>query len=132
MLNPSCNASIDPSFLGYDPVLDGELFKMAIDMRSVTLALAVNLGITKLSVLETVEGDLHHEFNTNTSNTSVVGDQFIDPLVKGMDPIYCIGGANDTTDSFDDVCFIYIGNVVMLPLFNSFGYDDSKPSYCNW
>lgn len=130
MLNPNCNSSIDPSFLGYDPVLDGELFKISIDMRSVTLALAINLGVTRLATLEVVEGDLHREFNA--SNTSIVGDQFIDPLVAGMQPIYCLGGANETMDTFDDICFIQIGNVVMLPLFNSFGYDDSRPSYCNW
>ncbi len=57
MADGSCNTTVDPAYLGYSPTIDNGRFHMDVDVRTLTLALAINLGVVELKNLDLVDGN---------------------------------------------------------------------------
>lgn len=129
MSDPTCNTSVYPPHLGYQPTIDNDRFHLGLDVRALFLALAINLGVVQLDTLDIVYGQYGRTIESNGS--TAYGNQYIDPLRPGMDPVYCIQYYPSPASNATDVCFLLMGNAVGMPIFNQNGYSTVEPSYCS-
>jgi len=66
--NPTCKTIVDPVNMGYNSKLDGEVFGVNYDVRTLVEAIAVNMGILTVSALTKISGAPTHYFMHNGYN----------------------------------------------------------------
>ena len=131
--NQACFDTINPYYLGYNPIYDGNDFSVDIDVRSLMTTLAINNHVIPLGKLSSMpqQGLLYDYDNV----TYEFGDYY-DPRYPGMNPVSCITAADVTVVDADgrpfQYCFFSLqAGQYGIPLFNHFGYSFHYPSYCD-
>lgn len=134
--NP-CPRILAPMGFGYDSFTSvSTTFSYTIDMAAVTTAVAVNMGIKSLDRLVQFPGDNNRisllkamlkagyitEYEKNNTNS------YFDNLYSPMNPIYCIDYANSTNSSVAS-CMVRVGNTLLYPYVNSFGWSATGYEY---
>lgn len=129
---PSCFAAIVPSKLNIPGFLQKE-FSIDVDVRSFATAMAVNMGIirvTDLGVATPQQTEL-----TFGGAKYMVGEYF-DKRYSTMDPILCYYNVTDvlfsSSQHTQQLCFLRKGiTIATLPVFHHYGDSDSIPVPCD-
>jgi hypothetical protein len=126
--------SINSAAFGFNPLtaINDDL-RISFDMRSVAVALAVNMNILAITELlrvpmndnEEAANVFPYEYCNHASskcNGLNVTDwaAFYAPRYIGMAPLYCVGVVNafNTTEKTRFFCFIRSGNMILYPTMN--------------
>eukprot|EP01033_Poteriospumella_lacustris_P013355 gene13356-9561_t len=128
-------------------------FSWAVDMASVSTAIAVNMGIQPLATLVNFPGDndrislLEDMYRQGSIDrwTRNHTSSYYEARYAPMDPIYCVDYSNTTTRSkknkattpttttTDDAsvasCLVRIGNTLAYPYINSYGWSSTGYEY---
>ncbi len=131
MMNPLCSKCGDPKFLGYVPTVDNSVFPLSLEVRAISTALSVNLGILPITNLIR-SGEDHFYFSFN--NVSYAAGEYYDLRYYQMKPIFCV--RNVTAAPADvtiipNLCFLTLGQTIALPTFNHYGTSSEHPVYCD-
>lgn len=130
MSNDQCVSIINPTYLGYNAIYDGNDFSIGIDVRSLMTTLSINNLVIPLESLSVMPDQL---FSYDYANITYAFGKYYDPRYPGMKPVSCISN-NEILDAegyaFQYCFFSLKANQYALPLFNHFGYDVHEPSYC--
>jgi len=105
-------------------------FQLRFDMRSISIALAVNMGQIPISELSRVQlvgssRDFAYEF-CSTYPAYCLGMKVVDWAAftsvryAGMDPLNCVGTTSQATNETRYFCFVRIGRMVLYPLINHY------------
>lgn len=113
----SCNSTLAADALGYDSVLDGDRMLLEMDVRSMITAMAVNIALVDLDLLELIPGSQY-------SIDQTTFERYYDPRYPEMNPISCV--RNGTA-----VCVLPIGHTHGLPFFLHKGINRNYPTICN-
>jgi hypothetical protein len=65
MADSSCRTVVDPANLGYQSTLDGDVFGIRYDVRSLVEAISINMGILTMDALTKIAGAPTHYFLHN-------------------------------------------------------------------
>jgi uncharacterized membrane protein len=119
-IEPQCTNIVSPSLLGYSKYFNPSSLQISIDVRSMIVALAVNIGIISVKILQEVQGSTaYFTYNGQVYNTS----NYFDPQFPNMKPITCM--TNPTR------CIIQINQAIGIPVFNQIGTSLEYPNICN-
>lgn len=152
--SPICNATINPTVLGYDPAFQQTYFQIGMDVRTFGDSVGINRGALPVLDIEVVTNSAAATRIVHNNNT-YVGDYYIDPYYNGMKPLFCLYNednidlalgvppiAQRTADGTGvvQICFIILGDdVVSLPLFHHYGasgvdgsiHEPTKSCFCD-
>ena len=133
--DPTCNTTIVPQHLGYDPVLSGSEFSVNMDVRTLVDSVAVNTGLLDVNGLDPVGNTESFEFEHN--GYYYTARYYIDTWYTGMIPLFCaVNNASvvDTTLGVTEICMWLQGNITGIPIFLHYGAGNhpASPKPCDW
>lgn len=123
--NDRCNSVISADMVGYSEVNNGNTMSIAFDVRTVSTALAVNMGALSIYQLQQLNfGDTMYFSYKNVNYTL---GQYYDPRYPSMAPVFC-----STSKTYPALCaLVFFNDTFALPVFNHQGANTSEPSYCD-
>lgn len=125
----TCIDSLDPTFLGYNPQMNGDDFNFRIDMRTIMTAYALNLNLAAIDILiQVYDSDFDDKIVTYNGDTYSIF-MGIDPKYLGMQPVYCLIPISRTLQAsynFDQLCLAKIVDTYVLPHLNHFGVSSTN------
>ena len=131
--------AIDPTTYGYNSAFDTAQFTFKYNTRTVITAVAVNLGYLPISALQEVWTQLTKNCATESYGLTLVGStcrlaygsdtfevrSYVDSKYEYMDPVFCLSRTNRaynaTTDKFEHLCLVRVGDSFVLPFFSHMG-----------
>lgn len=122
-----CSSILNPSHVGYDADINGDYFRIKIDINTYATALSVNNRLIHAEDLQLIpRSTFDQDFDGSTIQLSLYNyDRF-----PNMDPLTCYNGT--TQDSAIFLCSLNIGNNMQgFPVFNHMGSNSTTPSYCD-
>jgi hypothetical protein len=128
---PNCSKAIDPAQLGYSQAYDRDAFNIAIDVDSLIVAMAVNIGALPVSYLQEIPGSSYF-IQYDSLNITFTGN--FDPRTPQMTPIYCsrnVTNSNGDPVQLKTICTYKVGSLYGLPIFNHLGANHTSPEYCD-
>jgi hypothetical protein len=135
-----CAASLNPFIAGYYPILQGATYTLELDMNAFSTAVAVNLGILPLDLLQTIPGK---DISSVLDGFVVEFAEYFDPRTPEMESIICLknvtslDGTPTTTQArgflsgYKDFCMMKFSSSLMIPTFNHAGASLSEPKQCS-
>eukprot|EP01031_Cornospumella_fuschlensis_P027132 gene27132-32776_t len=119
----TCRSALNPAFFGYDTITRPATFTMTTDVRTLTVALAVNSGATDLRNL--VEVASFRRELTDALGVTYNISRFYDPKFPGMEPVGCILSLDTPA------CIVRRGQMAYIPVLHHVGANLSYPTLCN-
>eukprot|EP01038_Epipyxis_sp_PR26KG_P014090 gene14090-18909_t len=132
--NPVCNASIVPSYFGYNADLFQKMFTISIDSRSVFTNVAINNGVAQLIYMTEITQKRGNYTIPGNGNNIYSFSSFYDPKFPGMAPLFCIYDVyinNVRVVPSPTFCLLPVGATFVMPIFNHMGVDQNLPVPCN-
>lgn len=131
-----CMDTVLPQNIGYVAVLDDTNFNIPLEVRSFSIAVAVNVGIMDVSNLGAA-GYSILPFEYQSVNYTF--GQYFDIRYPTMKTVYCIvnqsavppPAEDGTLQGIKQLCFYALGNTLGLPVINSFGNSSANPVRCD-
>ncbi len=126
------NASMHGYFYSSTPAVTPSV-QMKVDTQSMMVAMGTNMGFTMTANLEEVfpspqlAAQVSFHFNYKGLDFSI--REYYVVKYPGMTPIGCLFIKNGTEFMF---CIVQFQNLLALPIFNQFGANYTRPSFCNW
>jgi len=122
MNTTACLTAFHPGTVGWVPEFTGKFFELNVNVESLAIAMAVNLGILSVDDLELAQVyDLVLTYDiTDFGNISLVANSYFDTRYKTMSPILCLTNITAVPpDTVQTLCFLPISyNAIALPVFN--------------
>lgn len=131
MKDATCNATVNPFALGYDPAVNGDKFKIEIDVRTLFAALSVNYQVNGPQSLSSFTTTRYLAENVNFVGVNFTLLEKYDPINAGMDPFACVGPAATIDDGTGWSCFLRVGNSYGAPFFLHTGINATYPQPCD-
>jgi len=130
--NPNCSGTVNLADMGYNPAFDGEYFSLSYDVRSLASAVAVNQQVQYPDNFWFIAGtEMNYTYEQDGTSYLYVMGQGFDDRYPGMEPVLCGGDPYNYTAAPPFCGFLINNKVFALPLFDSYGADDTVPSYCD-
>lgn len=125
MNHPVCNETFNPLYAGYVPGLTEDTIDLAIDVRSLVTAIAVNINLISFDQLVEIEA---YRDLIEYANVPYIVSMYYDPKYVGMSPISCIQNLNHTVRQ----CLLTPNNrLYAIPILNHFGNSTEFPQKCD-
>lgn len=118
----NCTRIAPPELLGYQASVSPGVFKIALDVRSLMTAVAVNLNVLSLSSLQYVT---RSNYTVNFDGNNVTFSKYLDPRYPGMTPVLCLD------QPLFSRCVVFMGSVPALPMFLHRGSSKNVPEVCD-
>jgi hypothetical protein len=121
---PECVTAFHPATVGWIGSIDYTILSVDINMESLAVAMAVNLGILKVEYLDIAQLlNIGLPVTTDDGTFPYILNKYFDIRFESMEPIYCcVNGTRVPVGYPTVICAISIsGSSLALPVFNPFG-----------
>jgi hypothetical protein len=123
MSNPNCSHVAPPGLFGYKSYVPTDTFSIKFDVRTLVTCVALNSRIASPYALqETAQSSFVYK------NITYPIAAYVDPRYPGMRPVQCMYPGLPHNTPF---CFMIIGMIYAVPIFNHAGANFSLPEPCN-
>ncbi len=129
--NLNCSYAVNPLTFGYYPTTDGYIYNVGLHMQAIAVALGVNFGIIPFQTLRVISRKVA---NFTYGRSSYTIGEYYDVRYPTMQTLFCITNATALPPSlspYQQLCFLATGTTFILPVFNQYGVDITKPVYCD-
>eukprot|EP01031_Cornospumella_fuschlensis_P042177 gene42177-51502_t len=125
-----CGDALPPSQYGYSTAIDDGEFELSLNVETLSLAMAVNLGILALSDLSLASNELIPLYFHDTNY--LLGEYFDNRNLEmiPMSCIYNVSAIPPGQPNIQYLCFYLYSRTVALPVFNHVGTSNFAPAYC--
>lgn len=118
MMDPSCNATLNPYLLGYNPLVTGDVFQINLDANSLFSALVTSYKVNgPLTMDSFITIDQFAQFKFRGVWYQVI--RKYDSTHADMAPIYCLGPKYQDSSTYN--CLLKMGNSYVIPFLTHAG-----------
>ena len=138
--DPACSGALENNFIGYEPEYGGDSFHIDLDVQSLVIAMAVNLGFLSLETLDYAENfnlEIAVPIPGSKRNVTYLLNGYYDLRYTSMTPILCMQNVTIAPPPFLTVLCVLVfqgssEEFIGLPIFHHGGVNTGTGFYpCN-